>query len=75
MQIRPARRVKAHIIASFFDTVYDGIEFPRPFGVMYSEDRPTYEEEMGNQIDELISRKGKASLDKILSGDKTWAIL
>ena len=68
-------KTKAHIIASFFDTQYDGINFPRPFGVIYSEDRPTYEEGMQNQIDDLIARKGKASLDKILSGDKTWTIL
>ncbi len=68
-------KTKAHIIASFFDTAYDGVDFPRPFGVIYSEDRATYEESMQNQIDELIARKGKPSLDKILSGDKTWTIL
>ena len=68
-------KTKAHIIASFFDTSYNGVDFPRPFGVIYREDRPTYEEAMQNQISELIARKGKPSLDKILSGDKTWAIL
>jgi 2-oxoglutarate ferredoxin oxidoreductase subunit beta len=68
-------KTKAHIIASFFDTDYNGIAFPRPFGVIYSEDRPTYEEGMQNQIDELVTRKGRPSLDKILSGDKTWTIL
>ena len=68
-------KTKAHIIASFFDTAHNGVSFPRPFGVIYSEDRPTYEEGMQHQIDELVSRKGKPSLDKILSGDKTWTIL
>ncbi len=68
-------KTKAHILASFFDTLYNGVEFPRPFGVFYSEDRPTYEVEMQNQIDNQIARKGKTSLDKILSGDKTWTIL
>jgi len=68
-------KTKAHIVASFFDTTYNDMNFPRPFGVIYSEDRPTYEEGMQNQIDELIARKGKPSLDKILSGDKTWTIL
>lgn len=68
-------KTKAHIIASFFDTMYNDMHFPRPFGVIYSEDRPTYEVGMQNQIDELIARKGKPSLDKILSGDKTWTIL
>jgi len=68
-------KTKAHIIASFFDTAYNDVHFPRPFGVIYSEDRPTYEDGMQHQIEELIARKGKPSLDKILSGDKTWTIL
>lgn len=68
-------KTKAFILASFFDTHYNGVSFPRPFGVLYSEDRSTYEDAMQHQIDELIARKGKPSLDKILSGDKTWAIL
>ncbi len=66
---------KAHIIASFFDTAYEGVDFPRPFGVIYTENRSTYETAMQEQIDELIARKGRPSLDKILSGDKTWTIL
>ena len=68
-------KTKAHIIASFFDTAYNGVDFPRPFGVIYSETRSTYEQSMQDQIDELVARKGKPSLDKILSGDKTWTIL
>ena len=68
-------KIKAHIIASFFDSSYNGMSFPRPFGVIYSELRPTYEVGMQDQIDELIERKGKPSLDKILSGNKTWTIL
>ena len=68
-------KTKAHIIGSFFDTAYNGVDFPRPFGVIYKEDRPCYEEAMKNQIEELVARKGKSSLNKILSGDKTWTIL
>jgi 2-oxoglutarate ferredoxin oxidoreductase subunit beta len=68
-------KTKAHLIGSFFDTAYNGQHFPRPFGVIYREDRPCYEEMMKGQIDELIARKGRPSLNKILSGDKTWTIL
>ena len=68
-------KTKAHIIASFFDTTYNGEHFPRPFGVIYQENRACYEDAMSAQIEELIARKGRPSLDKILSGDKTWAIL
>ena len=68
-------KTKAHIIGSFFDSAFEGGHFPRPFGVIYTEDRPTFEDGLHNQIQELIARKGKPALDKILSGDKTWTIL
>ena len=68
-------KTKANILASFFDRSMNGEYFPRPFGVFYSEDRPTYEDALQEQIDEITARKGRSSLDKILSGDKTWTIL
>lgn len=68
-------KTKAHIIASFFDTTYNGVHFPRPFGVIYSEDRPTYDDAMVQQIDDVLAKKGRMPLNKILSGDKTWTIL
>jgi 2-oxoglutarate/2-oxoacid ferredoxin oxidoreductase subunit beta len=68
-------KTKANLISRFFDTTFKEVHFPRPFGVIYSEDRPTYEEMMEAQISELMQRKGKMPLDKILSGDKTWNIL
>jgi 2-oxoglutarate ferredoxin oxidoreductase subunit beta len=68
-------KTKANLISRFFDTTFNDIHFPRPFGVIYSEDRPTYEEMMEAQIGELMQRKGKMPLDRILSGDKTWNIL
>jgi 2-oxoglutarate/2-oxoacid ferredoxin oxidoreductase subunit beta len=43
--------------------------------VIFTEDRPTYEENMVHQIEEITAKKGKVSLNQILSGDKTWSIL
>jgi 2-oxoglutarate/2-oxoacid ferredoxin oxidoreductase subunit beta len=68
-------KTKANLIARFFDTEFNGIQFPRPFGVIYADDRPVYEENLVAQIEELKTKKGKTSLNKILSGDKTWNIL
>jgi 2-oxoglutarate ferredoxin oxidoreductase subunit beta len=68
-------KIKAQILASFSDTLYNGMMMPRPFGVLYTEERPTYEEEMNLQIEEQVAKKGRPSLDRILSGDKTWSIL
>jgi 2-oxoglutarate ferredoxin oxidoreductase subunit beta len=68
-------KTKANLISRFFDTAFNGIEFPRPFGVIYADERPVYEENLVAQINEVKTKKGKTSLNKILSGDKTWNIL
>ena len=68
-------KTKANLIARFFDTAFDGIQFPRPFGVIYADERPVYEENLVAQINEVKAKKGKTSLNKILSGNKTWEIL
>ena len=62
-------RVKAGMLCRFFDA-----QFPRPFGVFYSEDRMIYEQALVQQIDEAISIKGKGNLDELLQGSNTWVI-
>jgi 2-oxoglutarate/2-oxoacid ferredoxin oxidoreductase subunit beta len=68
-------KTKANLIARFFDTEFEGFSFPRPFGVIYADERPVYEENLAYQIEEVRARKGKSPLNKILSGDKTWTIV
>ena len=68
-------KTKANLIARFSDTTFNDVHFPRPFGVIYAEQRPVYEDSLIEQINEISHRKGKASLNKILSGDKTWIIV
>ena len=68
-------KTKANILARFFDNPSTEHHFPRPFGVLYQEDRPIYEVEMERQIEAIVSKKGKTPLNKILSGDKTWEIV
>lgn len=67
-------KTKANLIGRFFDTEFNGESFPRPFGVIYAVERSLYDEEMENQIKAITSKKGKMSLNSILSGDKTWSI-
>jgi 2-oxoglutarate ferredoxin oxidoreductase subunit beta len=47
---------------------------PRPFGVLYEAERPSYEELMQLQIDEVIATKGKGNLDQLLRGKEVWEI-
>ncbi|MGZ3922326.1 MAG: 2-oxoacid:ferredoxin oxidoreductase subunit beta [Flavisolibacter sp.] len=68
-------KTKANLIARFFDTQFHGMHFPRPFGVIYADERPVYEENLVGQIEEVKARKGVTPLNQILSGDKTWTII
>lgn len=68
-------KTKANIISRFFDNAFNEVYLPRPFGVLYADERPVYEESLQEQIESIGSKKGKTPLNKILSGDKTWNIL
>ncbi|NBB72951.1 MAG: 2-oxoacid:ferredoxin oxidoreductase subunit beta [Bacteroidetes bacterium] len=49
-------------------------DLPRPFGVIYREERPTYEELLHTQIDGITERKGEGDLDALLHAGDTWTI-
>lgn len=68
-------KTKANLISRFFATTFQDVHFPRPFGIIYTEERPTYNEKMEEQLISAKNQKGKTRLNKILSGDKTWNIL
>ena len=67
-------KTKANLLSRFFDTTFNGEDLPRPFGILYADERPVYDEGMTMQIEEIRSRKGRMPLNKILSGDNTWII-
>lgn len=67
-------KTKAFLLSQFINMEQDGEAFPRPFGVLYANERSVYEESMESQIIAIKERKGKTPLGKILSGDKTWVI-
>lgn len=66
--------LKAQILVRFFDDTTREGRFPRPFGVLYARERPTYEDEMQLQIEEAIALKGTGNLDKLMEGKETWTI-
>ena len=70
---------KAQVLSRFFDTPVfannnDGEThfLPRPFGVLYAEERPVYEDLLFEQINQSIQQKGNGDLDKLLEGHETW---
>jgi 2-oxoglutarate ferredoxin oxidoreductase subunit beta len=65
---------KAQILTRFFDNPAKTNHLPRPFGIFYTVDRSTYEDDMRLQIEDVIAAKGKGNLDKLLQGRETWVI-
>lgn len=65
---------KAQILIRMFDDPKLVGHLPRPFGVFYQTDRACYEDGMAMQIEDVIAKKGKGDLDKLLRGNETWTI-
>src|ERR1700752_3289210 len=65
---------KAQILVRMFDDPNIEGHLPRPFGVFYETDRPCYEDGMAMQIEDVIAKKGKGDLDKLLRGNETVVI-
>jgi 2-oxoglutarate ferredoxin oxidoreductase subunit beta len=49
-------------------------DVPRPFGVIFQEERETYEDLLHNQIQRVIGLRGKGELDKLFRIGDTWEI-
>ncbi|MET0299109.1 MAG: 2-oxoacid:ferredoxin oxidoreductase subunit beta [Flavitalea sp.] len=65
---------KAQVLVRMFDDPRIEGHLPRPFGVFYKGDRPTYEDTLNLQIEDIIASKGEPDLDKLLRGRETWEI-
>ena len=47
---------------------------PTPIGVLYKEDKPTYNDMMIAQIDDAIKTKGEGDLKSLLHAGHTWEV-
>ncbi len=68
----PSDKIKASILSRFFDYSIERGSLPRPFGIFYQEDRPTYEQVLEDQLAEHSDEP--ADLDELLSGPNYWEI-
>jgi 2-oxoglutarate ferredoxin oxidoreductase subunit beta len=66
---------KAQIISRFFDVPSEEDHLPRPFGVFLDIDRPVYNEQIVNQLNEFTTTKGEGDLDDLIAGNNTWTII
>jgi 2-oxoglutarate ferredoxin oxidoreductase subunit beta len=65
---------KAGLLTRFFDDPVQEGALPRPFGVLYEEERFCYEKAMQEQIDKAIAVKGEGDLDALIRGAHTWMV-
>jgi 2-oxoglutarate ferredoxin oxidoreductase subunit beta len=47
---------------------------PRPFGVFYREERPTYDGLLHSQVAAVIEKRGKGDMQALLSAGDTWVV-
>lgn len=65
---------KAHLLSRFFAEREDEQKFPRPFGLLYKEDRFTYETAAENQIEKAKNLQGEGDLDTLIAGNNSWEV-
>jgi 2-oxoglutarate ferredoxin oxidoreductase subunit beta len=48
--------------------------YPTPMGVLYKEEKPTYETMLHNQLATALKTRGKGDLDKLFNDSHTWEV-
>jgi 2-oxoglutarate ferredoxin oxidoreductase subunit beta len=48
--------------------------FPEPIGVFRAVERPTFNEQVERQMEDVVRLKGKGDLQALLTGDETWTV-
>ena len=61
-------------LASILARVYWRDELPQPFGVFFREERPTYDEQVNEQVKVVMEKRGKGSLEDLLAEGDTWVV-
>ncbi len=64
-------KVKAQLLAQYFE---DESELPQVFGVLYKEERPTYEALIAEQRRQVMAQRGTGKLDDLLRGTDGWTV-
>ncbi len=49
-------------------------DLPSPIGVLRAVEKPTYDDMVNRQIEDVIAKRGKGDLKKLIAGDSTWEV-
>ena len=61
-------------LASILARMTYNANLPTPIGIIFKEERPTYEDMMLDQLQEAIDKNGVGDLDLLLKGTNTWTV-
>ena len=56
------------------DQLFWDADLPRPFGVLYREERPTYDALLNDQVADVTEQRGPGQLAALLASGDTWTI-
>jgi 2-oxoglutarate ferredoxin oxidoreductase subunit beta len=59
----------AHLLAQLVQP-----KFPVPMGILYREDKPTYESLANQQVQDAIAKQGVGDLTKLLYSGMVWEV-
>lgn len=62
------------VLATIVSNMSMNAAMPRPFGVFYTAERPQYERDVINQIEQAVAKRGKGDIDALLRSGETWTI-
>lgn len=66
--------MKATLLSRFFNNPNQEHALPRPLGVLFEIDRPTYEDVLYAQREKAVTERGKGSLDQLFKGKDYWEV-
>jgi len=49
-------------------------DFPEPMGVLRDVSKPSYDQALNQQVDDMIARKGEGDLEEIFNSGDTWTV-
>ena len=81
LSVRPENSPHVHTVQSGSDIypymlarMAEDATLPTPVGVFHQEERPIYEDQLHQQMDEVSKKKGKGNLKELFISGNTWTV-
>ena len=71
---KPCFDISNKSLAFYLSEITLDPNLPTPIGILYKEDKPTYDEMVNDQVTQAIKDKGEGDLDALLHMGQTWEV-